>query len=157
MASDGPTPFPVPVPWPYRPPAIETPPRPVPAGPLISWLKNTSSTPSEPRLSPAATMRDDILSALTPPLYCASILQRATSPQVVAFESWTMSASICLNCFTLAESRKPNLWTCLCVFTFSSSALAFLIEMNFSFKSMFAIWSLSLQRFHYYFYLSIVS
>jgi hypothetical protein len=45
----------------------------------------------------------------------------------------------------------------LCVFTFSSSALAFLIEMNLSFKSMFAIWSLSLQRFHYYFYLSIVS
>jgi len=30
------------------------------------------------------------------------------------------------------------------------------MEMNFSFKSLFAIWSLSLQRFHYYFYLSIV-
>jgi len=29
--------------------------------------------------------------------------------------------------------------------------------MNFSFKSLFAIWSLSPQRFHYYFYLSIVS
>ena len=46
---------------------------------------------------------------------------------------------------------------CVCVFTFSSSAFAFLIEMNFSFKSLFAIWSLSPQRFHYYFYLSIVS
>ena len=30
------TPFPFFVPWPYRPPAIETPTRPVPAVPLIS-------------------------------------------------------------------------------------------------------------------------
>jgi len=29
--------------------------------------------------------------------------------------------------------------------------------MNFSFKSLFAIWSLSPHRFHYYFFLSIVS
>ena len=34
------TPFPSLAPWPSRPPAIETPPRPVPAGPLISWPKN---------------------------------------------------------------------------------------------------------------------
>ena len=32
-----------------------------------------------------------------------------------------------------------------------------LIEMNFSFKSLFAIWSLSPPRFHYYFYLCTVS
>jgi len=43
--------------------------------------------PSKPRLSPAATMSDDTPSALTPPLHCASILQPATPPQVVAFES----------------------------------------------------------------------
>ena len=30
------TPFPFLAPWPPRPPAIENPPRPVPAGPLIS-------------------------------------------------------------------------------------------------------------------------
>ena len=30
------TPFPFLAPWPSRPPVIETPPRPVPAGPLIS-------------------------------------------------------------------------------------------------------------------------
>jgi len=29
--------------------------------------------------------------------------------------------------------------------------------MNFSWKTLFAIWSVSPQRFHYYFYLSIVS
>ena len=32
-----------------------------------------------------------------------------------------------------------------------------LIEINFSFKSLFAIWSLSPPRFHYYFYLCKVS
>ena len=43
------------------------------------------------------------------------------------------------------------------MFTFSSSAFTFLIEMIFSFNSLFAIWSLSPQRFHYYFNLSTVS
>jgi len=92
----------------------------------------SNPTPSEPRLSPTATMSDDTLSALTPPLYCASILQPATPPQVVTFESWTISAPICLNRFTLAESRKPDLWTCVCVLTFFSCTCAFLIEMDFS-------------------------
>jgi len=50
--------------------------------------------------------------------------------------------------------RSLNL--CVC-FTFSSSTFAFLIEMNFSFKSLFAILLLSPQRFYYYFFLSIVS
>jgi len=44
-----------------------------------------------------------IESSLTPPLPCASMLQPATPPQVVAFESCTISAPICLNCFTLAD------------------------------------------------------
>jgi len=47
----------------------------------------SNPTPSKLRLSPAATMSDDTLTALTPPLHCASILQPATPPQVVAFES----------------------------------------------------------------------
>jgi len=72
-------------------------------------LMFSNRTPSEPRLSPAATMSDDMLSALTPPLHCASISQPATSPEVVAFESWTISALICLNRFTFSESRKPDL------------------------------------------------
>jgi len=117
----------------------------------------SNPTPGEPHLSPAATMSNDMLSALTPPLHCVSILQPATPPQVVVFRSWlvTMSAPICLNRFTLAESWKPDLW--IRVFTFSSSAFAFLIEMNFSFKSLFAVWSLSLQRSNYYFNLGMVS
>jgi len=46
----------------------------------------------------------------------------------------------------------------VCVlWTFSSSAPAFLIDMNVSFKSLFAIWSSSPQRFHYYFYHCVVS
>jgi len=114
-------------------------------------------TPSKPHLFPAATMSYDTLSALTPPLHCASILQPATPPQVVAFDPETISAPICLNCFTFAESRKSDLWTCMCVSTFFYPAFTFLIETNFSFQSLFAIWSLSPQRFHYYFYLSVVS
>jgi len=56
--------------------------------------------------------------------------------------------------YWITEIRSVNL--CVC-FTFFSSAFAFLIEMNFSFKSLFAIWSLSPQWFHYYFFLSIDS
>jgi len=63
------------------------------------------TNPSKPRLSPAATMSEDTLSALTPPLHCASTLQPATPPQVVE----TISAPICLNCFTFDESRKSDL------------------------------------------------
>ena len=93
-------------------------------------------TPSKPHrdLSPATTMSDDTLSALTAPLHYTSILQPATPPQVVAFESQTIFAPICLNRFTFAESRKSNLCTCVCLFTFSSSAFAFLIKTNISFK-----------------------
>jgi len=47
----------------------------------------SNPTPSKPRLSPTAMMSDAMPSALTPPLHCASILQPATPPQVVAFES----------------------------------------------------------------------
>jgi len=35
-----------------------------------------------------------------------------------------------------AESLKSNLCTCVCLFTFSSSAFAFLIQTNISFKSL---------------------
>jgi len=77
----------------------------------------SNPTPSEPRLSPAATMSDATQSALTPPLHCASILQPTTPPQVVAFESWTISAPISLNRFTpfpflaLWPSRPPAIET----------------------------------------------
>jgi len=117
----------------------------------------SNPTSSNPRLSPAATKSDDILSARAPPLHSASILQPATPPQVVAFESWTISAPICLNGFTLAESRKPDLWNCVCFLTIFLVCLAFVIKVDFSFESLFAIWSLSPQWFHYSFYLSIVS
>jgi len=68
-------------------------------------LMFSNLTPSEPCLSPAATRSDDMLSARTPPLHCAPILQPVTPPQEVTVESWTISAPICLNCFTLADSR----------------------------------------------------
>jgi len=69
----------------------------------------SNPTPSKPRLSPAAMMSDDMPSALTLSLHCVSILQPAAPPQVVAFESYTISVPICLNCFTFAESWKSDL------------------------------------------------
>ena len=48
------TPFPFLALWPSHPPAIETPPRPVPAGPLISWPKNASCSRIPPRASSAS-------------------------------------------------------------------------------------------------------
>ena len=45
------TPFPFLAPWSSRPPAIETPPRPVPARPFISWPKNESCSRIPPRAS----------------------------------------------------------------------------------------------------------
>ena len=52
-------------------------------------IMSSNPNPSKPRLSfaAAATMSDATPSALTPPLHCACILQPATPPQVVAFES----------------------------------------------------------------------
>jgi len=47
----------------------------------------SNPTPSESRLSPAATMSDATPSSHTPSWHCASILQPAAHPQVVAFES----------------------------------------------------------------------
>jgi len=75
----------------------------------------------------------------------------------------TISAPICFNRapswfrLTLAESRKSDLWICVYVFTFSSSVLAHLIEMDFSIESLFAMWSLSPQRSHYYFYFGFLA
>jgi len=113
----------------------------------------SNPTPSKPRLSLATTMSDDMLSALTPP--CTAPLSCSLQPLLkLSLLSLGISTPICLNRFTFAESREPDLLTCVCVFTFFSSAFAFLKKMNFSLKSLFAIWSLSPQRFHYYFYLS---
>ena len=101
-------PFPFLAPWPSRPIAIETPPRPVPAGPLISShdprTHHHDVIESHPERAAPLSRRDDERwhaigshSALALRLY---LLQPITPPQVAAFESWTISAPICLNRFT---------------------------------------------------------
>jgi len=45
------TPFPFLAPWPACPPAIDTPPRPVTAGPLVLWPQNASCSRIPPRAS----------------------------------------------------------------------------------------------------------
>jgi len=113
MASDGPSPHFPSLRLGLTPPSHRNATTPSPCcAPLFMTQERlvfSNPTPSKPRLSPAAMMSDDTLSALTPPLHCASILQPATPLQVVAFESWTISALICLNRFTFAKSRKPDL------------------------------------------------
>ena len=49
---------------------------------------------------------------------CLSILQPASPPQIVAFESWTISAPVGLHPFTLAESQKLDFGPCVCVLPF---------------------------------------
>jgi len=114
----------------------------------------SNPTSREPRPSLCVTMSDDMLLALTLPLHCAFVLHPATHPQVVAFKSWTISAPICLNRFSLTNHGNP-IFEPVCVFYLFIFCLFFLIETNFSFKSLLGIWLLSPQRFHYYFYLGI--
>ena len=81
----------------------------------------SESTPSEPRLSPAATMSDDMLSANTPLLHCTSILQPA-SPRIVSCESYYCSnlsqprAIVTpFDSFWFTETRFLNLCVCFCL------------------------------------------
>jgi len=94
---------------------------------------------SKPRLSPAATMSDATPSALTPPLRCASILQPATPPQVTTIFNLRPSLLQFVSIVSLWLNHGNLIYEHVCVvLTFSSSAFAFLIEMNFSFKSLFS-------------------
>jgi len=89
MASDGPIPLPGALAFPAPSHRDATTPSPCWAPHFMTQerIMFSNPTPSKPRFSPAATMSDDTLSALTAPLHCASTLQPATPPQVVAFES----------------------------------------------------------------------
>jgi len=154
------TPFTFLAPWPSRPPAMKTPPHPVPAGPLISWYKNATCSRIPPRASRAslpprrwATTRCRLsLRPCTAPLSCSlqPLLNLSLLSLRPSLHQFVSIVSLLLN------HRNP-IFEPVCIFTFSSSAFAFLIEMNLSFKSLSAIWSLSPQWFYYYSYLSIVS
>ena len=73
----------------------------------------SNPNPSEPRLSPAATMSDDTPSALTPSLHCASILQPAAPPQVVAFESCLLQF---VSILSLLLNHENSIFEPVCVF-----------------------------------------
>ena len=80
----------------------------------------SNPTPSKPHLSHATTSHD-MLSARTTPLHSTSIWQPTTPPQDVAFESWTISATVCFNRsrFTFAEITEiRSLNPCVCVWPF---------------------------------------
>ena len=97
-----PHPIPLPCALAFPPPSHRNATKPSPCWALHSMAQErimlSNPTPSKLRLSPAATMSDDTLSALHSALALrASILQPATPPQIVALESLTISAPICLN------------------------------------------------------------
>jgi len=94
-----------------------------------SYLHYFALNPYYKCICPPAIVINDMLSAPTPPLHCASILQPATPPHVVAFESWTISTPICLNLVHVfiadqqetqqdRETRSLNL--CVCFYLFLS-------------------------------------
>ena len=63
-------------------------------------IMSLNPTPSKSRLSPAAIMSDDTLSALTPPLHCTSILQPATMGPSSSCQFWVLDHL----CFNLSQS-----------------------------------------------------
>ena len=75
------------------------------------------------------------------------ILQPEPPPHVVAFEPWTIAAPFCFEIACPHHSIPPVpvlnwskcLKTCVILCFFPFDALAFLIEINFSFASLFAI------------------
>ena len=120
----------------------------------------SNPTPSEPRLSPAATMSDATPSALTPPLHCTSICCSLQHLLKLSLSSLRPSLLQFVSIVSPLLNHGNSIFEPVCVFYLqrsSSSVFTFLIEMSFSFKSLFAIWSLLPQRFHYYLFLSIVS
>ena len=154
------TPFPFLAPWPSRPPAIEMPPRPVPAGPLISWSNNASCSRFSSRASRASlpsrrwAMTCNRLS-LHP---CPAPLSCSLQP-LLKLSRWSLGPSLLqfVSIVSILLNFGNPTFEPVCVFYLFPFCLCLLQEMNFSFKTMFALWSIPSQWFHYYFYLSIVS
>ena len=114
MASDGPSPHPpslrlgLPAPQPSRRHHAQS-----LLGPSFHDPRTHHVLESHPERAAPLSRRDDerchaIGSHLSS--HCASILQPATPPQVVAFESYTIFAPICLNRFTPFKSPFLAPW-----------------------------------------------
>ena len=130
------------------------PPRLVPAGALISWSKNASCSRIHPEQAAPLSRHDDERrhaihshSVLTLRFHLAAC-SPSSSCRFWVLDHLCSNLSQSFHLRWITEIRSLNL--CVC-FTFSSSVFTFLIEIHFSFKSLFALWSLSPQRFHYHF------
>ena len=140
-------------------------------------LMFSNLTSSELLLFPASMVSDNMLSAPTPPLsYTAPLssysilalhlyqcwrlqgLSPATFPHVVAFESWTRCWALLQSVLTACNLDSISLlldhgtWTqslnlCVCLY-FSLFYLGFSDRNSFYSASLYAILSLSSQRFH---------
>jgi len=139
---------------------IEMPPRPVPAGPLISWPKNASCS----RI-PARASRASLPLRRWATTCCRLSLRPCTAPLSCSLQpllklSFLRLGPSLLQFFLIVSllltHGNPIFGPVWILWPFPL-AFAFLTEINFSFKFLFAIWSLFPQRFHCYFYLSVVS
>ena len=103
--------FPPPIHWDATTPSPCWTPHSITQEHIMFW----NPTPSEPRLSPAATMSDDTLSRLSLRL-CTAPLSCSLQP-LLKLLPLNISATICLNRFTFADSWK--VWSLnLCVFSY---------------------------------------
>jgi len=124
-----PHPIPLPCTLAFPPPAIETPPRPVPAGFLISWPKNTSCSRIPPRASRASLLPRRwattccrlSLRPCTAPLSCS--LQPSSSCRVWVLDHFCSNLSQSFHLCWITEIRSLNLcvlfnllFFCLCFF-----------------------------------------
>jgi len=80
----------------------------------------SNPTTSELRLSPAATMRDDILSAITLPLHCISLAACNPSPscRFWVLDHLCSNLSQSIHCCWISETRSLNLCACFFLLLF---------------------------------------
>jgi len=105
--------------WPYRPSAIETTPRQVPVGPLITWPKNASCSRILPRASRASLPLRRWATTC-----CRLLLRPCPAPLSFSLQLLLklslLSAGPSLLKFVsiislLLKSRKSDFWTCVFV------------------------------------------
>jgi len=118
------TPFPFLASWHSSPPSIKTPPRPVPAGPFISWPKNASYSRIPPQASHASlplwrsatTSCQLSLWSCTAPLSYS--LQLSSSCRVWVLDHLYSNLFQLFHLCWITEIRPLNLWVCFYLFTF---------------------------------------
>jgi len=108
---------------------------------ILKFTPRASSAFIHPRWQATTCCRHPLRPCCVP-LSCSLRLLLSLEPCLLQF------VSVACHHDSLQFNHRNPIFEPLGVFSSSFSAFAFLTEMCFSFKSLFAIWSLSPQRFH---------